>query len=91
MAGRPKIGAQINIAIPPGMLTRIDGAAAAEGVTRSAWIRQAIAARLYAYDLRSSARSRQPNAPAGARRLAALCYERARLHPAPTSESEEGQ
>ena len=36
-------------------------------------------------------RSRQPNAPAGARRLADLCYEHARLHPAPTSESEEGQ
>ena len=36
-------------------------------------------------------RSTQPNAPAGARRLAALCYEHARLHPAPTSESEEGQ
>ena len=33
-------------------------------------------------------RSTQPNAPAGARRLAALCYEHARLHPAPTSESE---
>ena len=36
-------------------------------------------------------RSRQPNAPAGARRLADICYEHARLHPAPTSESEEGQ
>ena len=34
-------------------------------------------------------RSRQPNAPAGARRLADICYEHARLHP--TSESEEGQ
>lgn len=36
-------------------------------------------------------RSRQPQAPAGARRLADLCYEHARLHPAPTPESEEGQ
>ena len=35
--------------------------------------------------------STQPNAPAGARRLADICYEHARLHPAPTSESEEGQ
>ena len=36
-------------------------------------------------------RSTQPNAPAGARRLAELCFEHALLHPAPTSESEEGQ
>lgn len=36
-------------------------------------------------------RSRQPQSPAGARRLAELCYEHARLHPAPTPESEEGQ
>ena len=28
-------------------------------------------------------RSRQTQAPAGARRLAELCYEHARLHPAP--------
>ena len=33
-------------------------------------------------------RSTQPNAPAGARRLAALCYEHALLHPALTPESE---
>ena len=33
-------------------------------------------------------RSTQPNAPAGARRLAELCFEHARLHPAPTPESE---
>lgn len=31
-------------------------------------------------------RSRQPQAPAGARRLAELCYEHARLHPAPTTD-----
>ncbi len=36
-------------------------------------------------------RSTQPQAPAGARRLADLCHGHARLHPAPTSESEEGQ
>lgn len=34
-------------------------------------------------------RSRQPNAPAGARRLAELCFEHARLHPAPKTESED--
>ena len=39
----------------------------------------------------AEARSRQPQAPAGARRLADLCYEHVRLHPAPTPESEEGQ
>lgn len=39
----------------------------------------------------AEARSRQPQAPSGARRLAALCFEHARLHPALTSESEEGQ
>ena len=47
-AGRPVIGSQIKIAIPADMLARIDGTAAAEGVTRSTWIRQAVAARLYA-------------------------------------------
>lgn len=36
-------------------------------------------------------RSTQPQAPAGARRLADICYEHARLHPALTPESEEGQ
>lgn len=34
-------------------------------------------------------RSTQPQAPAGARRLADLCYEHARLHPAPESEATE--
>ena len=33
-------------------------------------------------------RSRQPQAPAGARRLADLCYEHARQHPVPRTESE---
>ena len=31
-------------------------------------------------------RSRQPQAPAGARRLADICYEHARLHPTPTTD-----
>jgi len=51
-AGRPRIGGQIKVAIPPDMLARIDGAAKAEGVDRSTWIRAAIAARLYANDQR---------------------------------------
>lgn len=34
-------------------------------------------------------RSTQPHAPAGARRLAELCFEHARLHPAPKTESED--
>lgn len=33
-------------------------------------------------------RSTQPQAPAGARHLAELCFEHARLHPAPKTESE---
>ncbi len=36
-------------------------------------------------------RSTQPNAPAGARRLAALCYEHARLHPAPRTDDGSNQ
>ena len=48
------MGKPIQIRIPEAMLTRIDGTAEAEGIDRSTWIRQAIAARLYAYDLRSS-------------------------------------
>lgn len=47
------------------------------------------AGELLALGAAAETRSTQPNAPAGARRLAALCYEHARLHPAP--ESEEGQ
>ena len=56
-AGRPSIGKPIQIRIPDAMLARIDGTAEAEGIDRSTWIRQAIAARLYAYDLRSSGRT----------------------------------
>ena len=33
-------------------------------------------------------RSQQPQAPAGARRLADICFEHARLHPTPKTESE---
>lgn len=51
-AGRPSIGKPIQIRIPDAMLARIDGTAEAEGIDRSTWIRQAIAARLYAYDPR---------------------------------------
>ena len=36
-------------------------------------------------------RSRQPQAPAGARRLADICFEHARLHPAPTSDDGSNQ
>ena len=46
--GRPAVGGTIQIRIPPDMLTELDATAEAEGVTRSAWIRQALAARLRA-------------------------------------------
>ena len=36
-------------------------------------------------------RSTQPNAPAGARRLADLCYEHARLHPTPRTDDGSNQ
>lgn len=36
-------------------------------------------------------RSTQPNAPAGARRLADICYEHARLHPAPRTDDGSNQ
>lgn len=44
--GRPAIGPQINVAIPPDTLARVDAAAAALGVSRSEWIRTAILAAL---------------------------------------------
>jgi metal-responsive CopG/Arc/MetJ family transcriptional regulator len=47
-AGRPAIGPAIQIRIPADMLAEIDATAAAEGVTRVQWIRQAVAARLHA-------------------------------------------
>lgn len=46
--GRPAIGDPIQIRIPADMLAAIDATAKAEGVTRSRWIRQALAARLHA-------------------------------------------
>ena len=47
-AGRPAIGDPIQIRIPADMLAAIDATAKSEGVTRSRWIRQALAARLLA-------------------------------------------
>ena len=40
--GRPAIGPQVNIAIPPATLARVDVAARAAGISRSEWIRRAI-------------------------------------------------
>ena len=44
--GRPAIGPQVNIAMSPATVARVDTAARAAGVSRSEWIRQAIAERL---------------------------------------------
>ena len=44
--GRPAIGPQINVAISPEMVARIDDAARDAEVSRSEWIRRAIAAAL---------------------------------------------
>jgi metal-responsive CopG/Arc/MetJ family transcriptional regulator len=46
--GRPAVGEPIQIRLPADTLAEIDAIAQAEGVTRSQWIRQAIAARLHA-------------------------------------------
>lgn len=46
--GRPAIGEPVQIRLPAAMLADIDRLAAAEGVTRSQWIRQALAARVAA-------------------------------------------
>ena len=46
--GRPAIGEPVQIRLPAAMLADIDRLAAAEGVTRSAWMRQAMAARIEA-------------------------------------------
>ena len=40
--GRPAIGPQINVAIPPEVVARVDAAARAAGISRSEWIRRAI-------------------------------------------------
>ncbi len=46
--GRPAIGSPIQLRFPAETVAEIDALAAAEGVTRSQWIRQAVAARLHA-------------------------------------------
>ncbi len=40
--GRPEIGPQIKVRLPRALIERIDDLAGEEGVTRSAWIRQAV-------------------------------------------------
>lgn len=47
-AGRPAIGAPIQMRFPAETVAEIDAMAAAEGVTRSQWVRQAVSARLHA-------------------------------------------
>ena len=44
--GRPAIGPQVNIAISPATVARIDAAARAAGISRSEWIRRAVEAAL---------------------------------------------
>ena len=44
--GRPVIGPQINVAIPPETVARVDTAARAAGISRSEWIRRAVEAAL---------------------------------------------
>ena len=46
--GRPAIGEPVQIRLSAAMLADIDRLARAEGVTRSQWIRQALAARVAA-------------------------------------------
>lgn len=47
-SGRPPVGPVIQVRMPADMLASIDATSRAEGVTRSRWIRQALAARLHA-------------------------------------------
>ena len=44
--GRPAIGPQINVAIPPETVARVDAAARKAGISRSEWIRRAVEAAL---------------------------------------------
>lgn len=44
--GRPVVGPQIKMAFPPALLARVDALAAAEGVSRSEWVRRAVVAAL---------------------------------------------
>lgn len=46
--GRPAVGEPVQIRLPAAMLADIERLARAEGVTRSAWMRQAMAARIEA-------------------------------------------
>lgn len=46
--GRPAIGEPVQIRLPAPLLADIEKLAGAEGVTRSQWIRQALAARVAA-------------------------------------------
>ena len=43
--GRPTVGGLVQLRMPDALLAEVDRLAAAEGLTRSAWIRRAIAAR----------------------------------------------
>lgn len=44
--GRPEIGPQVKVRLPDDTLARVDAAAEAAGVTRSAWVREAVEAHL---------------------------------------------
>ena len=44
--GRPVVGPQVKMAFPPALLARVDERAAAEGVSRSEWVRRAVVAAL---------------------------------------------
>ena len=46
--GRPAIGEPVQIRLPGDLLAAVDRLARAEGVTRSQWVRQALAARVAA-------------------------------------------
>lgn len=65
--GRPAVGPQVNIAIQPDILARVDEAARAAHVSRSEWIRRAIVGALH-----------QPKPDAG---QAAFTWSNERRHP----------
>ena len=44
--GRPAIGPQVSVSLPPEVVDRVDAAARVAGVTRSEWIRRTIVAAL---------------------------------------------
>jgi len=46
--GRPEVGPAFSLRFPPDLLGKVDEAAAAEGVTRAAWIRAATQTRIAA-------------------------------------------